>query len=147
MAGDSLTQRKAQLDKAEREHLEDVVTEMRDRVKENVRFQLTQQSLDEPPGRDVGAEHVASLAEAIEQEAVDGEDWTDGFEQFVNGVGYTVVIRLAALRCLEVRGFVERQSPSSKPASTGHSRTTSKPTARRWTRRRPTTGRTAHTRR
>ncbi|MFQ3320053.1 MAG: hypothetical protein ACI80F_002129, partial [Natronomonas sp.] len=36
MDGQSTQPRKAQLDKEEREHLEDVVTEMRDRVEANV---------------------------------------------------------------------------------------------------------------
>ncbi|WP_231187345.1 hypothetical protein [Haladaptatus sp. DYF46] len=40
MDGETIHHRKAQLDKEEREHLEDVVTEMRDRVEANVRYQL-----------------------------------------------------------------------------------------------------------
>ena len=73
MEGDSLSQHKAQLDKAEREHLEDIVTEMRDRVEDNVRFQLTQQGLDDKPDDPSSLdEDTASLVEAIELEAVDG---------------------------------------------------------------------------
>jgi len=49
MTDDSLSQRKAQLDKAEREHLEDVVEELRERVEDNVRYQLTQKGLDDEP--------------------------------------------------------------------------------------------------
>ncbi|MFC6990224.1 Eco57I restriction-modification methylase domain-containing protein [Haloplanus sp. GCM10025708] len=46
------------------------------------------------------------LVEAIELEGVDGESWGEAVEQYVAGVGYTVVNRLAALRCLEVRDFI-----------------------------------------
>ena len=49
MESDSLSHHKAQLDKAEREHLEDIVAGMRDRVEDNVRFQLTQEGLDDKP--------------------------------------------------------------------------------------------------
>ncbi|WP_049931195.1 BREX-5 system adenine-specific DNA-methyltransferase PglX [Halosimplex carlsbadense] len=110
MESESLSQRKAQLDKGEREHLEDVVTEMRDRVEDNVRFQLTQQDLDSKP-EDTGTldEDTTSLVEAIELEAVDGHSWGDGFEKYVTSVGYTIVNRLAALRCMEVRNFVEEE--------------------------------------
>jgi len=110
MASDSLSQRKAQLDKEEREHLEDVVTEMRERVEDNVEFQLTQKGLDEQPddvdGLDEGTQQ---LVEAIELEAPDDESWSEAFEQYVTGVGYTIVNRLAALRCMEVRGFIDEE--------------------------------------
>ncbi|WP_254526161.1 BREX-5 system adenine-specific DNA-methyltransferase PglX [Natrinema caseinilyticum] len=110
MESDSLSQQKAQLDKAEREHLEDVVTGMRDRVEDNVRFQLTQQGLDDEPDEKDGLdEETSSLVEAIELEAVDGHSWDDGFEQYITGVGYTIVNRLAALRCMEVRNFIEEE--------------------------------------
>ncbi|AGB34139.1 hypothetical protein C488_15637 [Natrinema pellirubrum DSM 15624] len=110
MASDSLSQRKAQLDKEEREHLEDVVTEMRERVEDNVEFQLTQKGLDDEP-EDVDSldEDTQQLVEAIELEAVDGETWSEAFDQYVTGVGYTIVNRLAALRCMEVRGFIDEE--------------------------------------
>ncbi|MCF2206453.1 BREX-5 system adenine-specific DNA-methyltransferase PglX [Haloarcula japonica] len=110
MASDSLSQRKAQLDKEEREHLEDVVTEMRERVEDNVEFQLTQKGLDdEPEDIDSLDEDTQQLVEAIELEAVDGETWSEAFDQYVTGVGYTIVNRLAALRCMEVRGFIDEE--------------------------------------
>jgi type I restriction-modification system DNA methylase subunit len=110
MASDSLSQRKAQLDKAEREHLEDVVTEMRERVENNVEFQLTQKDLDdEPEDGDSLDEGTQQLVEAIELEAVDGETWSEAFDQYVTGVGYTIVNRLAALRCMEVRDFIDEE--------------------------------------
>jgi len=110
MASDSLSQRKAQLDKEEREHLEDIVTEMRERVEDNVEFQLTQKGLDdEPEDVDPLDEDTQQLVEAIELEAVDGETWSEAFGQYVTGVGYTIVNRLAALRCMEVRGFIDEE--------------------------------------
>jgi len=126
MDGQSTHPRKAQLDKEEREHLEDVVTEMRDRVEANVRYQLEDEydldekpdtveaSSDEPSLADAREDGDASLSEeqedlveAIELEAVDGNDWDDGYEQYITGVGYTIVNRLAALRCMEVRDFID----------------------------------------
>lgn len=110
MAGGTPDQLNAQLDSAEREHLEHVVTQLRDRVEDNVRFQLTQHGLDtEPADTDALDEDTSSLAEAIELEAVDDESWADAFAQYITGVGYTIVNRLAALRCMEVRGFVAEE--------------------------------------
>jgi hypothetical protein len=107
MAGTSPTQRKAQLDKAEREHLEDVVADMRERVEDNVRFQLTQADLDTQPSDDETLDdETEQLVDAIELEAADGDDWDEAFEQYIDGVGYTIVNRLAALRCMEVRDFI-----------------------------------------
>ncbi|WP_058991487.1 BREX-5 system adenine-specific DNA-methyltransferase PglX [Haloarcula sp. CBA1127] len=126
MDGQSTHPRKAQLDKEEREHLEDVVTEMRDRVEANVRYQLEDEyglnekpdtvgaSSDEPSLADAREDDNASLSEAqenlveaIELEAADGHDWEDAHEQYITGVGYTIVNRLAALRCMEVRDFID----------------------------------------
>jgi type I restriction-modification system DNA methylase subunit len=110
MDGQSTQPRKAQLDKEEREHLEDIVTEMRDRVEANVRYQLENKyNLDEKPDDDDASlsEEQEALVEAIELEAVDGNDWNDGYEQLITGVGYTIVNRLAALRCMEVRDFID----------------------------------------
>ena len=107
MSGNSFNEQKAQLDKKEREHLEDVVTEMRERVEDNVTFQLTQQGLDgEPTDRDALSGEIQQIAEAIELEAVDDDSWSEAVDQYVTGVGYTIVNRLAALRCMEVRDFI-----------------------------------------
>ena len=107
---DSLTHRKAQLDKAEREHLEDIVVNMRERVEDNVRFQLRQTNLDtQPSDNETLGEETQQLVDAIELEAVDGDDWIEAFEQYVDSVGYTIVNRLAALRCMEVRGFIDEE--------------------------------------
>ena len=110
MASDSLSQRKAQLDKEEREHLEDIVTEMRERVEDNVEFHLTQKGLNDEPD-DISSldEDTQQLVEAIELEAVDGESWSEASDQYVTSVGYTIVNRLAALRCMEVRDFIDEE--------------------------------------
>jgi len=107
---DTTIPRKAQLDKAEREQLEDVVTAMRERVEDNVEFQLTQKRLNDEP-EDINSldEDTQQLVEAIELEAVDSETWLEAFDQYVTGVGYTIVNRLAALRCMEVRDFIEEE--------------------------------------
>jgi predicted RNA methylase len=108
MDGNPTQPRKAQLDKEEREHLEDIVTEMRDRVEANVRYQLEEYDVENRPDEDGSlSDEEEELVEAIELEAVDGNDWEEGYEQYVTGVGYTIVNRLAALRCMEVRDFIE----------------------------------------
>ncbi len=110
MESDSLSQRIAQLDKAEREQLEDVVEDLRDRVEDNVRFQLKQRRVDEEPEeRDALDDDIEQLVDAIELEGVDGHSWAEAFEKYVTGVGYTIVNRLASLRCMEVRGFVDEE--------------------------------------
>jgi hypothetical protein len=110
MERNSLSQQKAQLDKAEREHLEDVVEDLRKRVEDNIRFQLTQNGLDdEPQDRDSLDGNTKRLVEAIDLEGVNGHTWEEAFEQYVTGVGYTIVNRLAALRCMEVRDFVDEE--------------------------------------
>jgi hypothetical protein len=49
------------------------------------------------------------LVEAIDLEGVDGHTWDEAFEKYVTGVGYTIVNRLAALRCMEVRDFIDEE--------------------------------------
>ncbi len=110
MEKDPLSKRKAQLDKAEREHLEGVVEDLRERVEDNVRFQLKQKGLDEEPANVEALEDdTQELIEAIEFESVDGLTWDGAFEEYVTGAGYTIVNRLAALRCMEVRGFIDEE--------------------------------------
>jgi len=110
MEGNSLSEQKAQLDKAEREHLEDVVEDLRERVENNVRFQLTQRGLDdEPEDVEERNDEIQHLVEAIDLEGVDGHTWYEAFEKYVTGVGYTIVNRLAALRCMEVRDFIDEE--------------------------------------
>jgi hypothetical protein len=108
MARDSPPRRTTQLDTAEREHLEGVVARMRERVEDNVTFQLAREGLDdEPTDRESLDERTARLVEAIELEAEEG--WDEAVEAYVTGVGYTAVNRLAALRCMEVRGFLDEE--------------------------------------
>ena len=108
MEGNLATQRKAQLDKEEREYLEDIVTEMRNRVEANVRYQLKEHDLEDKPDEDASLnKEKEDLVEAIELEAVDGNDWDESYEQYLTGVGYTIVNRLAALRCMEIRNFID----------------------------------------
>ncbi|WP_336358912.1 BREX-5 system adenine-specific DNA-methyltransferase PglX [Haloarcula sp. CGMCC 1.6347] len=107
MDGNALAPRKAQLDKEEREHLEAVVTEMRDRIEANVRYQLEASDLADRPDDASLSETQETLVEAIELEAADGHNWEEAHEQYITGVGYTVVNRLAALRCMEVRDFID----------------------------------------
>ncbi|AZH26393.1 BREX-5 system adenine-specific DNA-methyltransferase PglX [Haloplanus aerogenes] len=110
MEHNSLSRQKAQLDKTEREHLEDVVEELRSRVEDNVRFQLTQHGLDdEPEDGEPLDEEIEQLVEAIEIEGADGHTWEEAFEKYIAGVGYTIVNRLAALRCMEVRDFIDEE--------------------------------------
>ena len=110
MEGESRSRRAAQLDTAEREQLEDVVEDLRERVEDNVRFQLTQKGLDdEPENPDELDDDTQQLVEAIDLEGVDDHTWDEAFEKYVTGVGYTIVNRLAALRCMEVRDFVDEE--------------------------------------
>jgi len=88
---------------------------MRERVEDNVRFQLMQADLDTRPSDDETLDNeTQQLVDAIELEAVDDTDWDEAFEEYIDGVGYTIVNRLAALRCMEVRISLERKSRFSK---------------------------------
>jgi len=112
MSGQSSLETKAQLDKSEREHLEDVVTNLRETVEADIRYQLehTYELDHENGGQDLAGEEAETrteLVKAVEREDGD-KSWEEKFEQYVTGVGYTVVNRLTALRCMEVRGFIDR---------------------------------------
>ena len=110
MVGESPPQRKAQLDTAEREHLEAVVEDLRERAEANVAYQLRQRGLeDEPEDVDVLDDDERELVEAIELEGLEEHTWEEAYEQYVTGVGYTIVNRLAGLRCMEVRGFLDEE--------------------------------------
>jgi hypothetical protein len=110
MAGESRSRRTAQLDKADREHLQAVVEKLRERVEDDVRYRLIRTGLDDEPADAESLDgETAQLAEAIELERADDDTWTEAFEQYVTGVGYTIVTRLAALRCLDVRELVDEE--------------------------------------
>ncbi|XVH33835.1 BREX-5 system adenine-specific DNA-methyltransferase PglX (plasmid) [Haloferacaceae archaeon DSL9] len=112
MSGPSSLETKAQLDKAERENLEKVVRELRNTVESDIEYQLEhtyslkqKDGAAELTGED--ADLRAKLVEAVERED-EGKSWAEMFEDYVMGVGYTLVNRLTALRCMEVRGFINR---------------------------------------
>jgi len=83
---------------------------------------------DEPTDSDSLDKDIRRIAEAIDLEGVDGHTWDEAFEQYVTGVGYTIVNRLAALRCMEVRDFIDREvttfkenglTPAAEPLTDG----------------------------
>jgi len=112
MSGKASSSTKAQLDKSEREHLEEVVTELRKTVERDIEYQLkhTYDLDNQDAGEDLSGGSAAirtDLVEAVEREDGD-KSWEEKFEQYIMGVGYTIVNRLTALRCMEVRGFIDR---------------------------------------
>jgi len=112
MSGQSSLETKAQLDKSEREHLEDVVTDLRETVEADIEYQLehTYELNDKDGGENLSDEEVETRAELVTavQREDDDKSWEEKFERYVMGVGYTIVNRLTALRCMEVRGFIDR---------------------------------------
>ncbi len=112
MSGQSSLPTKSQLDKSEREHLEAIVTELRDNVEADIEYQLehTYELNNEKGGEDLIGEEAdtrAEIVKAVERED-DNKSWEEKFERYVMGVGYTIVNRLTSLRCMEVRGFIDR---------------------------------------
>ncbi|SFL63492.1 Methyltransferase domain-containing protein [Halogranum rubrum] len=112
MSNQSTPLTKAQLDKPEREHLEKVVTELREIVESDIQYQLEHAyELNSADGGDELSGEVKTkrrdLEKAVEREDDDGT-WEEKFERYVMGVGYTIINRLTAIRCMEVRGFIDR---------------------------------------
>jgi len=113
MSTGNSTARQAQLDKEEREHLEDVVTDLRDLVEEEIEYELEHQYnlTDRDGGDGLSDEEQATrerLVEAIDHENPGDKSWEWCYQQYINGVGYTFINRMAALRCMEVRDFIDR---------------------------------------
>ena len=112
MSGQHSPPTKAQLDKSEREHLEDVVTELRETVEADIEYQLkhTYELDDEDGGEELVGNNAATRSELVRAVKREDDDkgWEEKFDHYVMGVGYTIVNRLTALRCMEVRGFIER---------------------------------------
>jgi hypothetical protein len=113
VSGSDSTPRKAQLDKAEREHLEEVVADLRELVEREVEYELEHQYdlAERNGGTGLSDEEQAvreQLVEAVEQENPGEKSWEWAYKEYVAGVGYTLVNRLAALRCMEVRGFIDQ---------------------------------------
>lgn len=99
------------LDKPKRRELEKVITKMRNRIEDDIEYQVKEicglRNKDEAPaGRDDDqGETRERLIKAIEREAIDGYSWDKALELYIKGAGYTIVNRLTALRCMEVRGL------------------------------------------
>ncbi len=109
------TAQKAQLDDAERRHLEKIVKQLRERAEETVEYwvhsklNLAEDGADAPTGLSPEEQTLRErVAEAIEREQAGERSWEKARDLYVKGVGYTLVNRLAALRCMEVRGFLDR---------------------------------------
>lgn len=109
--GDS--QQQAQLDKEERELLEEVVIDLREIVEDEVEYELDHQYFltDRETNQELFEEKStirSRLIDAIEHENPGDKDWDWCYNQYITGVGYTIVNRLAAFRCMEVRGFLDQ---------------------------------------
>lgn len=113
MSTDHLNGQQTQLDKAERDHLETVVTNLRELVEAEIEYELEHQYdlKDREGDRDLSEEKQTTredLVDAIEHENPGEKSWDWCYQQYIMGVGYTVVNRLAAFRCMEVRGFLDQ---------------------------------------
>lgn len=99
------------LDKPQRQELEKVITKMRNRIEDDIEYQVKEvyglEDKDKAPAglEDDQREIREHLIEAIERETVDGHSWEKALELYITGTGYTIVNRLTALRCMEVRGL------------------------------------------
>jgi type I restriction-modification system DNA methylase subunit len=109
------TVRKAQLDDPERQHLEKIVKQLRKRAEETVEYwvhsklNLAEEDADAPDTLSAEERELRGrVEEAIEREQAGERSWEKARDLYVKGVGYTLVNRLAALRCMKVRGFLDR---------------------------------------
>ncbi len=108
---------KAQLNKEQREQIEDAVREMRRKVEKNIEHRLkTEQDLKSEPEKPEGSRK--KLANAVKREKDEDESWEKALDDYIKGVGYTIVNRLTALRSMEVRGFIDREVTQFKGAKT-----------------------------
>lgn len=112
MSADTSSGRKAQLGKSERDQLEDVVVDLRETVEEEIEYELEHHYglTERKGGEDLSDEEQDTrerLVEAIDHENPDDKSWAWRYQQYITGVGYTIVNRLAAFRCMEVRGFLD----------------------------------------
>ncbi len=105
----------AQLDEPERRHLEKIVKQLRGRAEETVEYwvhsklNLAKEGAEAPANLSEGERELRGrVEEAIEREQAGERSWAKARDLYVKGVGYTLVNRLAALRCMEVRGFLHR---------------------------------------
>jgi hypothetical protein len=105
----------AQLDEPERRHLEKIVKQLRERAEETVEYwvhsklNLAEEGAEAPANLSAEEQELRGrVEEAIEREQAGERSWAKARDLYVKGVGYTLVNRLAALRCMEVRGFLDR---------------------------------------
>ncbi len=105
----------AQLDDPERRHLEKIVKQLRERAEETVEYwvhsklNLAEEGAEAPAALSAEERKLRGrVEEAIEREQAGERSWAKARDLYVKGVGYTLVNRLAALRCMEVRGFLDR---------------------------------------
>ncbi|WP_251951636.1 BREX-5 system adenine-specific DNA-methyltransferase PglX [Salinibacter ruber] len=105
----------AQLDEPERRHLEKIVKQLRERAEETVEYwvhsklNLAEEAAEAPTNLSTEERELRGrVEEAIEREQAGGQSWSEARDLYVKGVSYTLVNRLAALRCMEVRGFLDR---------------------------------------
>ncbi|MCS4162224.1 hypothetical protein GGP94_002667 [Salinibacter ruber] len=105
----------AQLDEPERRHLEKIVKQLRERAEETVEYwvhsklNLAEEGAEAPANLSAEERELRGrVEEAIEREQAGERSWAKARDLYVKGVGYTLVNRLAALRCMEVRGFLDR---------------------------------------
>jgi hypothetical protein len=105
----------AQLDDAERRHLEKIVRQLRERAEETVEYwvhsklNLAEEDAEAPANLSAEERELRGrVEESIEREQAGERSWGKARDLYVKGVGYTLVNRLAALRCMEVRGFLDR---------------------------------------
>ncbi|MCS4047588.1 hypothetical protein GGQ04_002737 [Salinibacter ruber] len=105
----------AQLDEPERRHLEKIVKQLRERAEETVEYwvhsklNLAEEGAEAPANLSAEEQELRGrVEEAIQREQAGERSWAKARDLYVKGVGYTLVNRLAALRCMEVRGFLDR---------------------------------------
>jgi len=120
------------MDKERRSRLKRVVTEARKVVEEDVRIQLRRLGFDES-GKVKPVEELPHLSsedrevrgkilEAVEKEKTGGISDREAFDRYVRHVGFTYVNRIAALRAMEVRKLIEKETVLRRDVYGGKSR-------------------------
>ena len=105
---------KSQLDRPERRVLEENVCKMRDEAENDIDFRIREYygcgNPEEAPDylNAADLEVRGKLIDGIHREQGDRRDWETAVTLYVKGCAYTLINRLAAFRCMEVRGFLDR---------------------------------------
>lgn len=86
---------KAQLGKSEREQLENAVVNLREKVEEEIEYELEHhyKLTDREAEEDLSEEELNTrerLVEAISHENPDDKSWHWCYKQYITGVGYTI---------------------------------------------------------